>query len=212
MTSLFRKNAILKRFPWVRTITQELQSRDCNAIFGCDCTRDDHRRRRDDDGVVRCYADYHLVDIDQMEEISVERIDRNFLERKPQYDGATGSLVSIDDDKRIYLVSASGHLLAEVAQEWYVRHNEAYVDDESREGETVGKAIAWLENPDSVEFALVVHTGYEIENHHSIGGYRVTVHKPPKGFTLQEWVDEQERRADAMLQASIAEIDAEGGK
>lgn len=155
-------------------------------------------------------GDYEpLVDASKIEEAAVSRIDKDFLERTPKYDGATGSLVDIDDSEQILLCDQHGFVLTKVKQSGCCHHNEAHRDNESWDGETVGEALLRLEDPNSVVYAVLIHTGYEIRNHHSVGGYRVVVYKSPKGFTLREWVEEQKRRASEKLSAEIAEIDAE---
>ena len=146
--------------------------------------------------------------IEEVEEAVVSRIDKDFLDKEPQYNGATGSLVGIDDDEHIYLFDCNGNLLIEVKQGGQCTHNEAYTDDEDWDGETVGESLLRTD-PERVHYAVVVHTGYKIRDHHSVGGYSVTVYKPPKGFTLPEWVEEQKQRATAHVKAMVAEIDAE---
>ncbi|MBI4120375.1 MAG: hypothetical protein HY454_02815 [Parcubacteria group bacterium] len=145
---------------------------------------------------------------EEVEEVAVSRIDKDFLGKEPQYDGASGSMVGIDDSERIYLFDQDGNLLVEVEQGGCCYHNEAYTEDESWDGETVGEALLRTD-PAQVHYAVVVCTGYEIRDHYSVGGYSVTVCKPPKGFTLPEWVEEQKRRASEQIAATIAEIDAE---
>lgn len=149
-----------------------------------------------------------IPDIYNVEEVAVSRINKDFLGKKPKYDGATGSLVGIDDSERIYLLDLDGNMLVEVKQGGSCHHNEAYTDDEEWDGETVGEALLRTD-PAQVHYAVVVHTGYKIRDHHSVGGYRVTAYKPPKGFTLPEWVEEQKRRASEQIAATIAEIDTE---
>ena len=146
---------------------------------------------------------------DDVEEVAIRRIDEDFLSRVPQYDGATGSCVDIRDNERIYLLDRSGELLVEVKQGGDCRHNEAYTDDESWKGESVGEALLRT-NKTQIHYAIVVHTGYRICDHHSVGGYSVTIYKPPEGFTLPGWVDEQKRRASEQITAFISEIDKEG--
>lgn len=150
-----------------------------------------------------------VEDTSEVEEVRVARIDRDFLGKVPQYRGATGSLVGIEDSERIFLLNQNGEVLAEPRQALSITHTEAYRDDEEEEGETVGEALAYLEDPDTVAYAVCIHTGYRIRDHHSVGGYSVVVYKPPKGFTLKGWVEEQERRAKEILDAQLAEIDAE---
>lgn len=147
-------------------------------------------------------------DIERVEVVAISRIDKDFLGKEPKYDGATGSLVDVDDSERIYLFDRDGNLLIEVKQGGYCYHNEAHTDDESWDGETVGEALLRTD-PVRVYYAVVVRTGYEIRDCRSVGGYSVTAYKPPKGFILPEWVEEQKRRASAQIAATVAEIDAE---
>ena len=149
-----------------------------------------------------------IRDIEEVEEVAVSRIDKDFLDKEPKYDGATGSLVGIDDSEHVYLFDRDGNFLIEVKQGGYCHHNEAHTDNEEWSGETVGEALLRTD-PAQVHYAVVVHTGYEIRDHHSVGGYSVTAYKPPKGFTLPEWVEQQKRRASEQITATIAEIDAE---
>jgi hypothetical protein len=150
-----------------------------------------------------------VEDANGVEEVKVARIDRDFLGKVPQYRGATGSLVGIGDSERIFLLNEKGEVLAEPRQALDITHNEAYEDDEKEEGETVGETLTSLEDPNTIAYAVCIYVGYRIRNHHSVGGYSVVVYKPPKGFTLKEWVEDQESRAKAMLDAQLAEIDAE---
>jgi len=149
-----------------------------------------------------------VPDQGNVEEVRVARIGVDFLDRRPRYEGATGSLVDIDDSETIWLFSAEGKPLGEVKQERFVRHNEAHQDDEQSPGEAVGEALLRI-GPDLVHYAVVIHRGYQIQDHYSVGGYCVTVYKPPKGFTLAGWVEEKIRRAEEFTAAAIAEIDGE---
>lgn len=146
---------------------------------------------------------------DDVEEVKVNRISPEFLHIRAWYRGATGSLVGIDDSERVFLLDKDGRVLVEVEQSRDVIHNEPYVDDEYEERETVGEALLRLKSPDDVMYAVSIHTGYEIRNHQSVGGNAVILYKSPKGFTLKDWVEEQERRAKAQVEAMVAEIDAE---
>lgn len=146
----------------------------------------------------------------EVEEVKVLRISPEFLDTMPWYTGATGSLVGIDDDERIFLLDSEGGLLLEVKQSRDITHNEQYQENELRGFETIGEALLRLDNPDKVVFALRVHLGYVVENHHSVGGFSITLFKAPKNFTLKGWVEEQLNREKTLLSATITEIDAEG--
>jgi hypothetical protein len=153
-------------------------------------------------------GDSVVRDVGRVEEVAVSRISKEFLDKEPKYKGVTGSLVDIGDNEQVFLLDKSGNTLATVKQGYDVTHNEAHMDDELSAGETVGEALLRID-PAQVHYAVVVHTGYEIQDHHSVGGYSVTLHKAPKGFTLKGWVEEQKRRARAQVEAMVVEIDAE---
>ncbi len=142
-------------------------------------------------------------------ETRVSRISHEFMEKRALHDGATGNLVDIADDAKIFLLSASGKLLAEVRQTIDITHNEANWDNEYEDGETVGEALLRLGQPDRVAYAVEIREGYIVKDHHSVGGYSVTLYKPPKGFTLSGWLNGQIRREKEKLSAALAEIDAE---
>jgi len=148
-----------------------------------------------------------IAEAEGAEEVYVKRIDENFLKRVPIYSGATGSLVDITDSEKIFLLDKDGNVLTEVKPSVDIRHNEAHWDDESWDGETVGEAIGDLDNPNEVLCAILIHRGFKIRDHHSIGGYSLTVYKPPKSFTLLGWIKEQERREKQLLSAQLVEID-----
>ena len=146
---------------------------------------------------------------DHVEEVKVSRISPEFLQTRAWHNGATGSLVDINESERIFLLGKEGNVIIEIAQSREVVHNEAHTDNEFDERETVGETLLRLENPDDVVYAVSVRTGYEIRDHHSVGGNFITLYKAPRGFTLKGWVEEQERRASEQLAATIVEIDAE---
>ena len=149
-----------------------------------------------------------LRDVEKVEAVAVSRIDKDFLENTPRYSGATGSLVGIADSERIYLLDRDGNLLLEVKQAGHCCHNEAHWDDESWSGETVSETLLRTD-PTQVHYAVVVHTGYYIQDHYSVGGYRVIIYMPPNGFTLADWAEEQKRRATKQIEAMIAASHAE---
>ncbi|MCH7828434.1 hypothetical protein IH982_01015 [Patescibacteria group bacterium] len=145
----------------------------------------------------------------EVEEVYVKRVDTNFLDKIPLYEGATGSLVGIEDAESIFLLNSQGDFLDVVHSAKSIVHNEAYLDNEEEEGESVGETLTHFRDPDVVAYAVCIHVGFKVRDHRSVGGYSVTLYKPPKGFSLRGWVEEQQRRAEQMLAAEVAEIDAE---
>lgn len=156
-------------------------------------------------------GDQPLVDQGRVEEVAVKRIDRNFLETTPYRKRIEMSLVKIDESQRVLLLDRDG-VLAEVRQSRYDRSTIGRHREESKIGETVGDALARIPNADAIAYAVVITTGHRIEHNESRGGYSVLVYKPPRGFTLAGWVGEQHKRAEELIKAEIAEIDAEAEK
>lgn len=152
---------------------------------------------------------YKIADLERIERVEVKRIDRDFLNKVPKYIGATGSMVDISNSEAIFLLDSEGNIVAEPRPTVDITHNEAYQDDEYEQGERVGDALASLEEDavNSIQYALLIHTGYRIRDHESMGGYKIVVYKPPKGFTLIQWMKEQKELEKKLLSAKIAEID-----
>ena len=150
-----------------------------------------------------------FVQEDKVEDILVSRISPELMKESAYVESRSGSLCDVCISTKIFLLDGRGELITELKQGEF---SEDYVGHGSRTnepGETVGESLLRLADPDKVKFVISIQTGYRIENHFSEGGYKITVFKSPKGFNLKGWVDEQLRRANALLQASIAEIDAE---
>lgn len=155
-------------------------------------------------------GEFPFVHRDRVEVARVERVTKELLESTPHYRGATGSLVGIRDDEQFLLLNADLSVIGRVRQERDVIHNEAHWDNEFEYGETVGEAIARLGCAQEVGYILRRHTGYDVCDHFSVGGYSVTLYKLPHGWTITNWVDEQCQCARNHLSARISEIDAEG--
>lgn len=161
---------------------------------------------------VRAERTSPLVRDDRVEEVRVTHMTPELMEVRPRYEGATGDLVDLDDDDAYFLLADDLSLLGEVRQDRYVHHNEAHQDDEHFDGETLGEAIARLGCAEQVCYVLQRHVGYKIRDHHSVGGYSVTLYKVPKGWTISGWVAEQRRRAEVSIVAETAAIDEEGDR
>lgn len=153
-------------------------------------------------------ADRPLLRADKIEEVRVARVTQELLAARPSLRWSEGNLTSVEDDESFFLLGPDLTAIGEVRQAedgW-----RAAGDPVVRDGETVGEAIARLGCADEVAAVLHRHTGYEIEDHYSVGGYSVTLYRAPKGWSIPAWVAEQQRRASAQLSAQVAEIDAEG--
>jgi hypothetical protein len=142
------------------------------------------------------------VKAEDCDRIEIARADVNLMTHAPQYSGASGSLVGIDDGERIAFVLDDGSVIHDaVKTSGYVRHNEAHTDDESWSGETVLDAIYRHSVPDTLALIVSVRYGYEVRDHYSEDNWSAAVYKTPKGFTYRQIVDEARARALAEVQA-----------
>jgi len=147
-----------------------------------------------------------FINPDAIEEAFVRIISPELLGTYARLEGATGCMVDICDNSRIFLLNRDGEVLSEVFQSIDIIHNEAHVDDESEEGETVGRAIICLPSSELVEYIVSVHTGYEIEDHSSVGGNRVIVYRRSKKFDLDKWIREERVKIDLLMQCESDEV------
>lgn len=194
----FQIKAVFDQFPFLsNVVTGEWYGKPDDWCARHNCTETD------------CHSHPTYIELDKVEEAFVKRVSPEFLGTRPVYSGATGASVGIEDSTRIFFLDQDGNMLLEVEQSVSVTHNEAHTDNEHKDNETIGEAILRLEDPSKMVYAVQLETGYEVRDYHSVGGYRVTVYQPPKGFTLKGWVEEQMMRAKAIVEATVAEIDAE---
>lgn len=124
-----------------------------------------------------------IRNIEEVDSLTVSPIDEALLRKKPMYNEARSSFGIITDAERIHLFDGDGNILTEVEQSGYLSKSEECQDDEEWSGETVNEALLRT-NPEKVYYAVVVHTGYKIEKHRSVGGYSVAVYTLPNGFKL----------------------------
>lgn len=132
----------------------------------------------------------------EIDGISVKRMDGNLFFRIPQYEGATGSLVGIDNGDAVHFILKDGGILEKVVKTaGFCRHNEAHTDDEDWSGETILEAIEKHDISDSLAYIVWEEYGYEIRNHYSEGGLRFSIYKPPKGKRVQDYLEEARKKA-----------------
>lgn len=141
-------------------------------------------------------------------DIKIARVSKKLLDCRVYLNACTGSMCGINDSEVCFFLDKEGNRLGEVQQSYDISHNEAYRDDERFEGETIGEALYLLENVEEVAFIVFVHTGFEIRDHYSDGGFNIRIHKPPKGFPLKEWIEGEENKAKEFVSAMINEVDS----
>ena len=142
------------------------------------------------------------VKAEDCDRIEVARADANLMSHTPQYSGATGSLVGVDDGESIAFVLEDGSIIRDaVKTAGYCRHNEAHTDDESWSGETVLDAIYRHSVADTLTLIVSVRYGYNIRDHYSERDWQAAVYKAPKGFTYRDVVDEARAKALAEVRA-----------
>jgi hypothetical protein len=110
--------------------------------------------------------------------------------------------------EEFFLLDRDGELLGRVgvksAPTWWRRNRQV------RFRETVGDAILRFGAAGRLQFVLEQET--VVDETYDCLRRCLTIHKPPKDFTAQEWLDEELRRARAAIQAEIAAIDANGAR
>jgi len=138
----------------------------------------------------------------EIDGIWVKRMDENLFNRTPSYEGATGSLVGINQGEQVHFVLLDGTLLKNaVKDEGSCTHNEAYQDDESWEGETILQAIEKHNLGEKVAYIVWENYGYEIQDHYSTGGLNLTIHKPPKEKKVWDYLEVARKKAIEQVKA-----------
>lgn len=143
---------------------------------------------------------------ESVEEVKIRFINDKVLNERPFEDVATGSLVGIDDCRDFYLLDLDGQNITIVKCSISHVHNEAYTDNHSSTGETIGEALLRCDDISKVGYIVKKHTGYSVEDHHSVGGYSVTIYLPSKHFSLKGWFDNKAQEAEKAISQAGKEI------
>lgn len=138
-------------------------------------------------------GDKPLIDASRVQEVRVSHVTRELLEVHPSSWEAAHREGDHEDDG-VWLLGAD---LSPIGK---VRSSRTYGTDVTADGETVGEAIARLGCADRVAAILRRWTGYGAR-------YEAVLYRAPKGWSIPEWVSEQQRRAAALLAAEVAAID-----
>lgn len=136
--------------------------------------------------------------------IKIARADENLLNMTPRVDSSIGSLVGIEDRQDIHFVTVNGITPRAVEQDDDLYSNYAHDDGHHYPGETILEGIHRHEVADVLEYVVVVHSGYEVENHHSTRAWNMTICKTPKGTTFAAEIAKAETKALAEVQAEAA--------
>lgn len=137
-----------------------------------------------------------------VEFIRIAKVDTNLLNKTPEYEGATGSMVDISTGEHIHFVLSTGEVLRNaVKTSGQVTHNEAHSDDEWWDGESVLEAIDRQGIADKLSYIVVEAYGYDIRDHYSEGGLNFVIYKSPKGDTIARATEEEKAKALSMVQA-----------
>lgn len=132
-----------------------------------------------------------------LSEARVARVTPELMQHRPHHERYPYS----SREERILLFDRGWTLLGSVAQSesGQIGHTTF-----SARGETIGEALSRLGCASEVAFVVSIS---EDEPHEGERAVSVTVHKPPKGWTIPEWVAREEQRAGNALAAQITEID-----
>ena len=140
-------------------------------------------------------GDEPLVDRERVEEIRVSRVDRDLLWVGAYREEIKMAHADVNESQRIFFLNRDGQILTEVRQGMHIKSTIGPRTKKFSAGETVGDALLRV-SPEDVVFIVVQQIGQRIERNHSIGGYSVTIYKPPRRFTLAEWVARRRLLAD----------------
>ena len=146
------------------------------------------------------------ADASKVESVAVARVTPELLQKTPSVTSYDSGCASWYDKELVVLFDRNWQALAEVRPDdsgEIVGARSRW----SRDGETIGEAIARTGCRHDVAYIVVIRTGYNIENFYSVGGYNVILYKAPKGWTISEWVAREERRARNEIAAQLHTID-----
>lgn len=152
---------------------------------------------------------------DKVKTVKVLRVDEKLLATIPNR--YSYPLISEDYFEQIILLDKNGLPLGEVKQ--WGRYPEStkgrlwrmigLVENPRHQGESVADALHRL---GEVTERIVYILSLEKETKVNSDYFRLVLYKPPKNFTLKEWIDSAVSRQQETLQKEIAEIDAEAEK
>lgn len=127
--------------------------------------------------------------------IVVKRATKELVGTIPQYQGATGSLVGIDDGERFSFVLKDNSVIQNAVQDsGNVTHNEAHTDNEYWGGETILEAIDRHHVSTMLTHIVLVEYGYNVRDHYSLPNYRITIFKPAKDFSWADLIEEAKEK------------------
>ena len=138
---------------------------------------------------------------ERIEDIVVKRISPELLGCKREVE-ATGYALDADGSVVMYMGPCSvshrkGKTFHNKGEKGVVKEEMPYPYKY-----TIGEALQRLTQPNVVSYIVWFSQRFN-------GVTRITVYKPPKRFTVMEWIEEQIRRANEQISATVAEIDAE---
>lgn len=117
-----------------------------------------------------------------------------------------------------FLIDSSGKEIKKLRQHEHRRSKSWWSTQyETIPGETIGDALAAIENPDQIKFVLEVYDihrrGILNDNeadshfHECAGGLKITIYKLPAGRTLSQWINELNAVAREQLEKELAYIE-----
>ena len=134
--------------------------------------------------------------------ITIKPVTCKIIEGTPHYEGATGSLVNIDNNVEISFILKDGGIIHKaVHNSGYVIHNEAHEDNESWRGETVLEAIHRHNVSATLRYIVRLHDGYKIRNHYSQANYDITIFKSSHSISFSHLIADAKEEAAKQVKA-----------
>ncbi len=147
------------------------------------------------------FVEREKLDLDELRDIRVSRLDEVFLSSRPFIRRVTGSLVDIFEGNKVFLVTRGEEFL-EVEGDYSFRSNYAHEEPYDKEGHTVLEDIdeVGVENLNPNLPIIELEVGLETVNHHS-RGFKIILWKPSKRISLTDLIKTAKEKALAEVKA-----------
>lgn len=134
--------------------------------------------------------------------VRVARVTPELMQHTPESESYSSGLTDWHHTESVLLFDAQWCLLGTVRQNdsGEVHGSRRWSED----GESVGEAIARIGCADTVTFVVSIRDDSPHEGPHTV---EVAVCKPPKGWTIPEWIERERQRAQAEIDARMNDID-----
>jgi hypothetical protein len=148
------------------------------------------------------FLDSIMHDERYLDNISIERMSREFLLYQPKSEEINNPLTDIKRFERIHFVLSNKKVIKDKVKCCYdLLGGYNYKKDKHQDGECI---LETIHNSAMIpRYIIFEETGYNIEKCKSKKNWRLTVYKPPKDFTIKQMLDEQMELIKKEIQAEF---------